>query len=72
MENFFVRYKNPLVLVAVLFIQVIGLATQVKRQDNARGGSGGGTRLIRVWTVTAFTPVEKMLVSTGRFFRNST
>jgi rod shape-determining protein MreC len=70
MENFFVRYKNPLVLVAVLFIQVIGLATQVKRQDNARGGSGGGTRLIRVWTVTAFTPVEKMLISTGRFFRN--
>jgi rod shape-determining protein MreC len=70
MENFFVRYKNPLVLVAVLFIQVIGLATQVKRQDNTRGGSGGGTRLIRVWTVTAFTPVEKMLVSTGRFFRN--
>jgi len=70
MENFFVRYKNPLVLVAVLFIQVIGLATQVKRQDNARGGSGGGTRLIRVWTVTAFTPVEKMLVSTGHFFRN--
>ena len=70
MENFFVRYKNPLVLVAVLFIQVIGLATQVKRQDNARGGSGSGTRLIRVWTVTAFTPVEKVLVSTGRFFRN--
>jgi rod shape-determining protein MreC len=69
MENFFVRYKNPLVLMAVLFIQVVALATQVKRQEN-RLGSGGGTRLIRVWTVTAFTPVEKMLVSTGHFFRN--
>src|SRR5690242_17811564 len=69
MENFFARYKNPLVLMAVLFIQVVALATQVKRQEN-RLGSGGGTRLIRVWTVTAFTPVEKMLVSAGHFFRN--
>ena len=56
---------------AVLFIQVVALATQVKRPENARAGSaGGGTRLIRVWTVTAFTPIEKMFVSTGHFFRN--
>ncbi|MGZ4844726.1 MAG: rod shape-determining protein MreC [Candidatus Angelobacter sp.] len=71
MENFFTRYKNPLALMAVLFIQVVALATQVKRPENARAGNtGSGTRLIRVWTVTAFTPVEKMFVSTGRFFRN--
>jgi rod shape-determining protein MreC len=69
MENFFARYKNPLVLMAVLFIQVVALATQVKRQENGRD-TGGGTRLIRVWTVTAFTPVEKLFVSTGSFFRN--
>jgi len=71
MENFFVRYKNPLVLMAVLFIQVVSLATQVKRPENARAGTAGsGTRLIRVWTLTAFTPVEKMFVSTGHFFRD--
>ncbi|MGC2743754.1 MAG: rod shape-determining protein MreC, partial [Candidatus Angelobacter sp.] len=35
------------------------------------GTTGSGTRLIRVWSVTAFTPVEKVFVSTGRFFRNS-
>jgi rod shape-determining protein MreC len=71
MENFFTRYKNPLALMAVLFIQVVALATQVKRPENAKAGTGGsGTRLIRVWTVTAFTPVEKMFVSTGHFFRN--
>jgi len=71
MENFFSRYKNPLALMAVLFIQVVGLATQVKRPEGARPGTtGGGTRLIRVWTVTAFTPVEKMFVSTGHFFSN--
>lgn len=71
MENFFTRYKNPLALMAVLFIQVVALATQVKRPENAKAGTtGSGTRLIRVWTVTAFTPVEKMFVSTGHFFRN--
>ena len=71
MENFFTRYKNPLALMEVLFIQVIALATQVKRPEGAKPGStGSGTRLIRVWTVTAFTPVEKMFVSTGHFFRN--
>ena len=54
---------------AVLFIQVVALATQVKRPENAKAGTtGNGTRLIRVWTVTAFTPVEKMFVSTGHFF----
>jgi rod shape-determining protein MreC len=71
MENFFTRYKNPLALMAVLFIQVVALATQVKRPEGAKPGStGSGTRLIRVWTVTAFTPVEKVFVSTGRFFRD--
>lgn len=72
MENFFARYKNPLVLMLVLFIQVVALATQVKRPESARSGSTGsnGTRLIRVWTITAFSPIEKMFISTGHFFRN--
>jgi rod shape-determining protein MreC len=70
MESFFGRYKNPLVLMAVLFIQVIGLATQVKRPSDPRNPNSPGTRLIRVWAVTAFTPVEKAFVGTGRFFRN--
>jgi rod shape-determining protein MreC len=71
MENFFARYKNPLVLMLVLFIQVVALATQVKRLEGAKGGNtGSGTRLIRVWTITAFTPIEKMFVSTGHFFRD--
>jgi rod shape-determining protein MreC len=69
MENFFTRYKNPMVLMAVLLIQVIALATQVKRTENSR--SSGGTRLIRVWTMTAITPFERALVATGHFFRNT-
>jgi rod shape-determining protein MreC len=72
MENFFSRYKNPLVLMAVLFIQVIALATQVKRQENPKlAGTPGETRLIRVWTIDAATPFEHAFVSTGKFFRNA-
>ncbi|HLW52919.1 MAG TPA: rod shape-determining protein MreC [Candidatus Angelobacter sp.] len=67
MENFFSRYKNPLVLMAVLFIQVIALATQVK----ARGPAAEGPPLIRVWTVTAITPFERALIATSHFFRNT-
>lgn len=70
MESFFGRYKNPLVLMAALFIQVIVLATQVKRPSDPKIPNSPGTRLIRVWTVTAFTPLERALVGTGHFFRN--
>lgn len=70
MENFFSRYKNPLVLMAVLFIQFIALATQVKRAANPKATSAD-TPLIRVWAVNAITPVERVFVSTGRFFRNT-
>lgn len=69
MESFFDRYKNPLVLMGVLFIQIVLLATQVKRPD-PKNPNSGGTRLIRVWAVTAVTPFEKALVGTGHFFRN--
>lgn len=71
MENFFSRYKNPLVLMLVLFIQVVGLATQVKRSESAKPTGGGGPRLIRVWTVTIITPFEKAFSGTGHFFRRT-
>ncbi|HEY6348152.1 MAG TPA: rod shape-determining protein MreC [Candidatus Angelobacter sp.] len=71
MESFFGRYKNPLVLMAVLFVQVIGLATQVKRPSDPKMPNSPGPRLIRVWAVTAFTPVERAFVGTGHFVRES-
>src|ERR1700694_2579163 len=71
MESFFSRYKNPLLLMAVLFIQVIMLATQVKRADDPKNPSGGGTRLIRVWAVNVVTPIERAFVGSGHFFRNT-
>ncbi|HET6842684.1 MAG TPA: rod shape-determining protein MreC [Candidatus Angelobacter sp.] len=71
MESFFVRYKDPLILMAVLFVQIIALATQVKRTESPVQAGSGGTRLIRVWTMSAITPVEKLLTGTGRFFRGA-
>jgi rod shape-determining protein MreC len=57
MENLMGRYRNVSILAAAVFIQLIGLAVQVKRQTESKP-----TRLIRVWTVTAVTPLEKGLV----------
>lgn len=67
MENFFTRYKNPLVLMLVLFVQVVYLATQIPVPS--RPNSPGGGRLIRKWAITAVTPFEKAVVGTSRFFR---
>src|ERR1041385_6972482 len=72
MENFFSRYKNPLTLMAILFVQVVALATQVKRPEGGTGSAAsGGTRLIRVWTVSAISPFERALVATSGFFRRN-
>ena len=52
------RYRNVTILVAILFVQVLGLAVQVKR----RSGADESTRIIRLWTVSAITPFEKVIV----------
>ena len=69
MESVLGRYKNLIVLVAVLFAQVLGLAVQVKRTTDTES-----SRLIRVWAVSAVTPFEKVLVwvqtGTGNLWHN--
>jgi len=57
MENLMSRYRNVTFLVAILFVQVLGLAVQVKRS-----GAGEHTRVIRLWTVSAVSPLEKALL----------
>jgi rod shape-determining protein MreC len=59
MENLITRYRNVTILVAVLFVQVLGLAVQVKRNTENEP-----TRLIRIWAVNAVTPFEKLIVWT--------
>jgi rod shape-determining protein MreC len=59
MESVLGRYRNLTILVGVLFLQVLGLAVQVKRSADAEH-----TRLIRIWAVEAITPLERILVWT--------
>lgn len=70
MENLITRHRNVSILVAVLFAQVLGLAVQVKRSSN----NPEDTRLIRIWAISAVTPLEKALIwmqqSTGGIWHN--
>ena len=70
MESFLGRYRNLIILVGVLFLQVLGLAVQVKTGVNETKD----TRLIRIWVVGAITPFERALVwvqtSTGNVWHN--
>jgi rod shape-determining protein MreC len=57
MENLMGRYRNVSILAAAIFLQIVGLAVQVKRRTENHS-----TRLIRVWAVGAVTPLEKTIV----------
>jgi rod shape-determining protein MreC len=62
------RYKNILFLVAVLLVQVIGLAMQIRR-PNPNGGDGKTVRLIRYWAISLMSPPEKVVHGTGTGIR---
>jgi len=53
MESFLNRYRNITVLLLVIFAQLLLLAVQVKNDQDVH--------LIRVWTVTAVTPMARIL-----------
>lgn len=63
MESFLSRYRNPLILLAIVLVQLLGLAVQVRRPNT--GQDGKQTRLIRYWVVTAFSPFERVFLSVG-------
>jgi rod shape-determining protein MreC len=69
MESFFVRYRNLLVLLAILLAQIIGLAVQVRRTASGRStldaADPSGVRLIRLWADAVVTPPE-VLVHAGK------
>jgi rod shape-determining protein MreC len=65
MESFFIRYRNLLVLLAVLVAQVLGLAMQVRRA--VAGGNmldpqdGTHVRLLRLWAEAVVSPPERLI-----------
>jgi len=68
MDSFFTRYRNLLVLLAVLLAQIIGLAVQVRRTDSGRNTLStqdpSGVRLIRLWADAVVTPPEQIFHAT--------
>jgi rod shape-determining protein MreC len=66
MESLLLRYRNITILLAVVLAQVIMLAVQVKNKSNVR--------VIRVWAVTAVTPIAQAIEGTrsgvANFFGN--
>ncbi|WP_254059404.1 rod shape-determining protein MreC [Granulicella sp. L46] len=79
MDSFFYRFRNPLVLIAIVLMQVIALAMQVQRpgkdadvpvsaramEDAGSAPDGKHVSLLRRWTVTAMTPLETAVHSSS-------
>lgn len=71
MESFFVRFKNALVLIALLLVQVLALAVQVHRPADPQHPDGAQVRLLRVWTMSAFSPWERASTASGHGLRSA-
>jgi len=67
MESIFIRYRNLLVLLAILVAQIIGLAVQVRQTGSGRitldTPDGSSVRLIRLWADMLVTPPEQVIHS---------
>jgi rod shape-determining protein MreC len=74
MESFLSRYRNLIVLLLALLLQVVGLAVQVRKAGAAvsAGGiphakaDGPGVLLIRFWAASLVTPFERTLHGAGQ------
>jgi rod shape-determining protein MreC len=64
MESFLSRYRNLVVLLAILVAQIAGLAMQVRRTGAGRNtpdaDDPGGVRLIRLWANAVISPPERI------------
>ncbi|HVN94448.1 MAG TPA: rod shape-determining protein MreC [Terracidiphilus sp.] len=67
MESVFVRYRNLVVLLSLLMLQLIGLAVQVRRTASGTStledSDARGVRLIRLWANAIVSPPERLMHS---------
>ena len=63
--DFLTQYKNALFLIAILLAQAIALAVQVRSPVDSSKPDGPSVRLIRMWAMTAVTPVERVTHAIG-------
>jgi rod shape-determining protein MreC len=65
MESLLERYRNLVVLLAILVGQIAGLAMQVRRTssgvNSADSSDPKGVRLIRLWANTVVSPPERLI-----------
>jgi rod shape-determining protein MreC len=65
MESFIVRYRNLVVLLVLLMVQLIGLAVQVRRTSSGAStldsSDPSGVRLIRLWANAVISPPERLI-----------
>ena len=64
MDSFFFRFRNALVLIVIVLLQVFALAVQVQRpvEGTVPGSTPDGRKitLLRRWTVALVTPIERI------------
>lgn len=76
MEPLLSRYRNPLILLAVVLAQLLGLAVQVRRPAQGadgravKGTDGRQTRLARYWVVSSMAPFERVFLFVGHGVRH--
>lgn len=68
MEGFFRRYRNVLVLIAVVMAQVIALASQVSRSSHGMR-NGDHSHAPRMMLFNIFAPLEKLFTLSGHGIR---
>jgi rod shape-determining protein MreC len=68
MDSFFVRYRNLVVLLAILMAQIAGLAVQVRHNSTGNNtldpSDPRGVRLIRLWGNAIISPPERLIHGT--------
>ncbi len=71
MDSFFARFKNALVLLALLLAQIIALAIQVRRPVETGAADGPRVTLARSLVVALISPVERLLRNSGDTLRQT-
>ena len=65
MDSFFTRYRNLLALLAILLVQIVGLAVQVRRTNEGHrtidAQDSSSVRLIRLWAEALIAPPEEAI-----------
>ncbi len=66
MDSFFTRFRNPIVLIAIVLAQVLALAMQLPaRSTGADAPDGNKVTMLRRWSVALVTPAERVVHSTS-------